>query len=292
MIIEELYTRSKSKFRFLLKWFKSLIFGQIFKHKFRRVTSICLFIGYPRSGHSLIASLLDAHPNMVMAMEWDLLSHFRMGFSKNQIYYSLLRNANLYAKRKKNIWTGYSYRVDGLWQGRHETIKMIGDKLGGRNSMLLQDNFSIMERLHSTLNVPIKLIHVIRNPFDTITTMTLRSIEKKDHPDRMDPILMLPFIKLYFDRVDVVKSLKESNRHEIFDLYHEQFLENPKNGLEELLNFLELEVTENYLDRCVKIVFREPRRSRQKIEWPQELKDFVQNKMNTYDFLKIYSFET
>ncbi len=29
--------------------------------------AFCMFIGYPKSGHSLVGSLLDAHPDMVIA---------------------------------------------------------------------------------------------------------------------------------------------------------------------------------------------------------------------------------
>jgi len=34
---------------------------------FSEIETYCTFIGYSRSGHSIIAALLDAHPNIVMA---------------------------------------------------------------------------------------------------------------------------------------------------------------------------------------------------------------------------------
>jgi hypothetical protein len=38
-----------------------------------QVRSFCLFIGYPRSGHSLVGSLLDAHPDIAIAHEVNVL---------------------------------------------------------------------------------------------------------------------------------------------------------------------------------------------------------------------------
>ena len=37
------------------------------------IKKFILFIGYPRSGHSIMGSLMDAHPHMVIAYEFLLL---------------------------------------------------------------------------------------------------------------------------------------------------------------------------------------------------------------------------
>ena len=42
-----------------------------------------MFIGYPRSGHSLIGSLLDVHPNAIVAHELDALKFVGAGFGKH-----------------------------------------------------------------------------------------------------------------------------------------------------------------------------------------------------------------
>ena len=60
---------------------------------FARVESLCLFIGYPRSGHSLIGALLDAHPNAIIADELDALKYVHAGFRRNQLFYLLLRGS-------------------------------------------------------------------------------------------------------------------------------------------------------------------------------------------------------
>ena len=47
--------------------------GRWRRHELQSVEAFCIFIGYPRSGHSLLGSLLDAHPEMVIAHELDVL---------------------------------------------------------------------------------------------------------------------------------------------------------------------------------------------------------------------------
>lgn len=49
---------------------------------FEDLDTYCMFVGYPKSGHSLIGSLLDAHPQMAITHELDVLKYVHAGFSK------------------------------------------------------------------------------------------------------------------------------------------------------------------------------------------------------------------
>ena len=55
-------------------------------------------------------------------------------------------------------------------------LKVIGDKKGGRTSQILinPDKVSILEEIRQVVQVPMKFIHVFRNPFDNIATILLR----------------------------------------------------------------------------------------------------------------------
>ncbi len=48
------------------------------------VDTMLMFIGYPRSGHTLIGSLLDAHPNMVVANEYNILGNWENYTTKHR----------------------------------------------------------------------------------------------------------------------------------------------------------------------------------------------------------------
>ena len=59
----------------LLTWayLASYYKGRENREIFDNVQTYCMFIRYLRSGHSLIASLLDAHPNAIATHELDAL---------------------------------------------------------------------------------------------------------------------------------------------------------------------------------------------------------------------------
>src|SRR5262245_36859172 len=71
----------------------SALGGLARRRTFAAVETFCLFVGYPRSGHSIIGSLLDAHPNAIIADELDALKYVQAGFNQNQLFYLLLRNS-------------------------------------------------------------------------------------------------------------------------------------------------------------------------------------------------------
>ena len=56
-------------------------------------------------------------------------------------------------------------------------LQVIGDKKGGGTTMELTEKphmFSILKELNETVGIPLKFIHVIRNPFAVISTWVLR----------------------------------------------------------------------------------------------------------------------
>lgn len=290
--MKEILYKIISKFRFIYSFIKSYIFGFFFKREFKRINNFVMFIGYPRSGHSLVASLLDAHPNIVMGMEWGVLSHIKMGYNKYQIFYSLIRNSRLFNRRKKNVWTDYSYGVSELWQGNFKEINVIGDKLGGRTSVLIMEHPKLLEKFEKVINKPIKYIHVIRNPFDTITTMAKRSLEKKGKTKEFESIDLLPFIKSYFERVKTISSLKKDKKVRMFDLHHEDFIDHPGRILKGLLLYLNVKDHDEYIEKCSEIVYESPHKSRLLVEWPEELIRFVQINIDKYDFLRRYTYNS
>jgi hypothetical protein len=96
---------------------------------FRQIESFCLFVGYPRSGHSLVGALLDAHPDAVLAHELIAHQHVLNGCSRDALYGRILARSFWFH------WRGhrgvYSYRVPAGWQGRWRQLRLIGDKRGG-----------------------------------------------------------------------------------------------------------------------------------------------------------------
>ena len=62
----------------------------------------------------------------------------------------------------------------------HFLFKVIGDRKGQDTALALIDKMSLLDEIREVIQVPIKLIHVIRNPFDNIATMMLRAVKSRD----------------------------------------------------------------------------------------------------------------
>ena len=248
---------------------------------FKTVEKYCMFIGYQRSGHSLFGSLLDAHPNIIMGHELNALRYLERGFSNRKIYYLLLRNSQRHAAKGRRE-TKYSYEVPNQWQGKFKSIKVIGDKKGSGSTQVFYENPGILKLLKNKIDVPIKFIHMTRNPYDNISTIISKNDKVLEHG-----------INFYFLKCKTIKYLKtQINEEDIFEFKHESLIANPRKVLQELCIFLEVEPYDDYLNDCASIVFKSPRKTRFNIDWSAELIELVRKQIEQFEFLKGYSYES
>ncbi|MBC8234772.1 sulfotransferase [bacterium] len=251
---------------------------------FEDVETYCMFIGYPRSGHSLIGALLDAHPNMIMAHELGALKYVHALFSKKQIYSLLLEKSQLFATGGQKRG-GYLYDVPNQWQGKYRKLQIIGDKQGAGAILRLRANPWLLKRLKHTFS-KIKFIHVIRNPYDNIS-----SISKKQKVQGRG-LNLRESINYYFSLCETVTEIKKQiEDDELFELKHESFIDSPTVYLRELCCFLGVDASDDYLNDCANIVFKSPNKSRYNTQWSSELIDIVKDRIDKFLFLHGYSYE-
>ena len=89
-----------------------------FRHRrdFRHVERFFFLVGYPRSGSTLTGSLLNAHPEMVIAHEADSLGYVRPGITRNQLFAILLQRDRWFASLDRR-WNGFDYSLAGVGPG-------------------------------------------------------------------------------------------------------------------------------------------------------------------------------
>jgi hypothetical protein len=241
----------------------------------------CLFVGYPRSGHSLIGSLIDAHPDAIIAHELDSLRYVNFGFSRNQLFWLLLDQSRTCAQRGRK-WSGYSYVVPGQHQGRFRQLRVIGDKRGGDTSRRLANDFALLDRLQRRVSVPVKIIHVVRHPLDNITTMVLRG----DAPS------LEGAIDAYKLMVNTVQRVFRA----VGDIYFktvwlDDLTSKPEQVIRELCTFFSLQPHEDYVKDCAKIVFKQPKQTRHQLSWSPQQRDLLRRLVEEVDFLARYAEE-
>ena len=269
------------RIRRLQTYLSSAWYGRKQRQAFDAVAAYCMFIGYPRTGHSLIGSLLDAHPSITMAHELDALDYLNRGYRRNQLFHLIVRNSEQFSAAGR-FYTGYSYKVPNQWQGRSRQLRVIGDKMGGRSTLRLVDNPQLVDRLRLTIVKPLKIVHVTRNPFDVIATMTRRN--QRTQPTRA----IETFFKFCRGNAMIKKIVPEQ---EIFDIRLEDFINMPTQGLDKLCTFLGVEPTPGYLDDCASIVFKSPKKSRFDIDWSANDVEQVITGMAQFEFLSGYRFD-
>ena len=256
---------------------------------FSNVETYCMFIGYPKSGHSLFGSLLDAHPEAIIAHEQDTLRYLRAGFGKAQLFHLLLENSREYAGKGRN-WNVYSYRVPGQWQGKYTRLRVIGDKKGGISTLRLDSDPGLQEKLGKTVGVPVRYVHVVRNPYDNISTMLRDGIVNWNLGGRRRGLRYS--IEDYFFRCAAVRDFKErTDPAHVFEVRHEAIVEDTTVRLRELCRFLGLEAQEDYLRDCAAMVFGSPSKSRHKVTWDPESVEVVRRRMEEFEFLRGYAYE-
>ncbi len=249
------------------------------RREFEAVETFCQFIGYSRSGHTLVGSLLNAHRHVVIAHELDAMKWIRRRVTRAQFYALLLRRDRWFTRRGSR-WAGYAYAVPGQHQGTYEELRVVGDKFGSETSWALAADPSTLQQLRARVGVPLKLIHVVRDPFDNVATMFLRSEGDLDGA-----------LTNYLAQVDTVQRTAEVVGEDMITVHHESMVTRPREELQRLCQFLGLEADEDYLAAAAGIVFDSPRRTRDRVEWAQPARERLLEGIERYPFLRRYKTE-
>ena len=246
---------------------------------FGRVERFCLFAGYPRSGHSLVGAMLNAHPDAVIAHEVSATGLIDRGCSREDLYARILARAWWFNMRRNQ--GVYSYEVPTGWQGRYRRLRVIGDKRGGQTSRYIAAHPDFLDRLREFVGVPIRLIHVVRNPFDNITAIALadgRTLEESTD--------------FYFSHCEATAGLDRACAdNELITVSHERMFQEPQQVLLSLCRFLGLEPDPKYVDACCSVIFPKPTYTRRKVDWPAALVRETEDRMRQYPFLGGYAFD-
>lgn len=262
------------------QYVRSTLCAGRYREDFDTVHGFCLFLGYPRSGHSLVGSLMDAHPDMIFAHEANALKAIRYGFGREALFYWLLYHSRRFTAEGRS-YTGYSYEVPGQWQGRYRHLKVIGDKFGNFTVETLARRPGLLERARERVGVPVRFVHVIRNPFDNIATIHRR--EKYDLSGAVD---------YYFGLVDDVASFTPALPPEdVLEVHHEDLIRDPAATIRTWCDFLGVDAADDYVAACCGIVYESPHKSRFDVTWPDAVLDAVRERVGQYDFLSQYRFD-
>ena len=275
------------------------------------IHTICLFVGQGRSGTSLIGYLLNQHPNIAIAHEYYLLKHI----NANNVDHHLQRMFYEVQKTKYADFISlgeYSFHKLRPEQFVNQPIQVLGDKAAGNNARVIGKRENVLQIIEGAQKI-VKFIFVIRNPYDIISTISLRGVFGRSPlyqegcsitqvADRLGASTQsraqlseeLPIVtKILFGKMRVVQELTERYGEALIPIYYHEFAAEPCRELRKLLKFLNVEEPTGYLDEAAKQV-RPATQSRELINyvWSDSARAEVAEQMRHFNFFADYSFES
>ena len=285
-----------------------------------RVKYFVFFVGRSHSGHSIVGSILDSHPHMIIAHEANIFYQLKddpMRFtSKADVFNELWRNSynvshsgggfrssdSIDIKKK-----GYTLQIRDLYQGTYLSyVNVIGDKNGGKTvSFFHQDPLEwgkIYNKLKTLINIPFKVIYVIRNPYDSIASTYLYRCGNMSDIRNSNGTFVLNgnkykklahHIQKHFDSHQAIMSAKKQYNLDLLEIHVKDLVKHPVATILKMCDFLKVRCSHSYVQVCSKNLFKTESKIRYKIKWTADLISEVENYIVKYNnLLRYYSFDS
>jgi len=266
------------------------------------------FVGFPRSGHSLIGALLDAHDEAVVAHELDALGLFRKGVPVRRLPGLLAWNAEGFSAHGRH-WNGFSYQVPDTRRVADKRPLVIGDKKGDWVTRWSAGTPDLIDRFRAASPFRCKWILVTRHPLDNVATMSLRQGRRYDRlriqADSGDGFRralaqaqadgsvaaevsddMVADYRALCTAVALMKARIPAE--DWLEIAYEDFVAMPHEALGQLAAFVGLDADPAWLTRASALVNQSARRSRDAIGWHEHQRAALADTIAARDFLQAY----
>jgi hypothetical protein len=236
-----------------------------------------LVIGNARSGSTILGSVIDAHPNAVISNETAGSSpDLWRSLDRNSLLEKIFQTAESLASIGRPS-EGYLYQIGPPPSVKQELLVM-GDKTWNPMLLLLHGNHRLLLQLETRLQLPIRLIESIRNPFDTIARMHTRSgLPLRDRT------------RWFFMHCEAAAAIRERlPTDRVLASYHENLIADPTAELHRIGSFLGLPPSAEQERAVRRSLFSSPRRCSEQVFWSKEEIDDVMMRMEQFHIFHRY----
>ena len=267
------------------------------------VKTFVVFVGFARSGHSIVGALMDAHPDMVIAYEYNVLRYIKRKLTSNNdpllLFNKLYKNTYNCATRswysEKKASKGYTLSVSqNSWQGRVCRLRVIGDKSGSMT--VLQHKMDptkcqyLVDKMQGKLGISVKAIRVLRNPYDNIATVFLYNTMKKGKIPRNSseianfrrPAISTKHIRNYFGLASGANRIITDCHLPVLNVHLSDLISQPISVMRDMCDFVGVECSVDYLDACAGKMFKSLSKTRNLVKWSQEQIDNVAQNIRSF----------
>ncbi|KAJ7379394.1 hypothetical protein OS493_016631 [Desmophyllum pertusum] len=154
----------------------------------------------------------------------------------------------------------------------------------------------VLEEINQVIQVPIKFIHVTRNPFDNISTMMLRATGSRDAV-REEGVKITNTTELdqaiekYFEKAASSQRVRERYGDAVIDIPGHETVLRPKETLQRLCDHLGVTCSEDYFEKMQQDFVWSSFSHERQSSLDRGAKARVTKMMKNYTFLKEYSFD-
>ena len=238
------------------------------------IRTALFFVGSPRSGTTLINTLLCAHPMILLGHEVNAMKRMNDGANWPAVMRRIVWSAFCY--ERVQAWSGYSYRVS--YQARHDpaNLRVIGDKAAGKTSTAsYSEGF---QKFLEWVPYPVTFFHIVRHPMDVISTHMMRS-----------KCTLRQALPTYFGQQKAAMEAQNAvDARRFIRVRLEELIAQPRATLQDIIERLDLPVFSEYLDACASVVFPQPKRSRSSFPWTAESIAEVKSRAAAFPHLQAY----
>jgi hypothetical protein len=201
----------------------------------------------------------------------------RAGLNRSQVFPLLLDHERQYNAAGRPA--RFNYVIPDQWQGRFDKLTVIGDKHGPAAARRLDSRPELLERLRS-LGTALRVVRVVRNPFDNIST----------HARMQNCDLDVARID-YFTRCEALERISGLlDDDELLVIRHEDFVGDTATVIRRLCAFVDVDGPRDYVEACASIVLDRPHHSRDDAPWSDGLIRTVDAEMDRFPTLSGYRF--
>lgn len=298
-----------------------------------QVETFLIFVGYPRTPHTAggvnggtLAGLVDAHPDAIIAQDFNLflkMVHPDMAdyyHNRTVLYTALTHNSYRHTQsgwkdmeqnaKKKKTHRRANSTSEFEWQGRYDHLKVIGDRSNGltvsrvyHGSTLYTDAY---KELSSAVKVPIKALHIVRNPYDVIASKAHYYLSRTGGGKSAAAAAAAADEKPISSEYHVIQGarLLELEAIAVTDLVnkfgvetmevHSKDLSTAKitETMIKVCKFLGLECTQSYLKMCTEVNMDQPEWSRSSVVWSKASTKYIDIIIQNYPFFSQYTLQS
>ena len=253
--------------------------------RFSNLERYCAFVGHPRSGHSALGTLLNAHRHALVSHNLDALACLRTGLPREELFRLILARDRSFAAEGRKMGR-YSYEVPTQWLGHVDELRVIGDKRAGASSRHLAEDDALLRKLPGLVGLPVSVIHHLRNPWDNIASIWQWKPTRRGRS-------LAAVADAYFARADAAaRGMSVAGEAiDVIRTFHEELVCETRKVMTGVLQRLSLPIDETFLDACESFLHAEPRRTRFDVSWPGGLVENIGERAQHRDGLAHYRFE-